>query len=136
MHVEIITNLIPGINDEKIELKEMAGWICHHLGSETPWHLTQFVPRFRLTHLTPTPVAKLEQVREIGFEAGLKYVYLGNVPGHPAENTYCPACGKLLIERVNYRILQCHLDGSCCGYCSKPIAGYFISFPLMSGHLR
>jgi pyruvate formate lyase activating enzyme len=129
MHVEIITNLIPGINDEKIELKQMAGWICDCLGSEIPWHLTQFVPHFRLSHLTPTPVAKLEQAREIGLEAGLKYVYLGNVPGHPAENTYCPACGMLLIERVNYRILQYRLDGNCCGYCGKPIAGYFMPFP-------
>jgi pyruvate formate lyase activating enzyme len=70
-------------------------------------------------------VAKLEQAREIGLEAGLKYVYLGNVPGHYAENTYCPACGKLLIERVNYQILQYHLDGTHCGYCDHPIAGYF-----------
>ncbi|MFH1293138.1 MAG: AmmeMemoRadiSam system radical SAM enzyme [Pseudomonadota bacterium] len=98
MHVEIITNIIPGINDQNVELKEMARWICDCLGIETPWHVTRFVPRFRLAHLTPTPVAKLEQVREMGLEAGLKYVYLGNVPGHHAENTYCPACGKLVIE--------------------------------------
>ena len=125
MHVEIITNLIPGINDQKLELKEMAKWICDCLGSETPWHVTRFVPHFRLAHLTPTPVAKLEQARAIGLEAGLEYVYLGNVPGHPAENTHCPACGKLLIERVNYRIIQYHLDGICCGYCGHPITGYF-----------
>ena len=125
MHVEIITNLIPGMNDQKLELKEMARWVCDNLGSETPWHVTRFVPHFRLAHLTPTPVAKLEQAREIGLEAGLKYVYLGNVPGHHAENTYCPACGKLLIERVNYQILQYRLDGTHCGYCDHPIAGYF-----------
>ena len=125
MHVEIITNLIPGINDNEIELKEMAGWICNHLGSETPWHLTQFVPHFRLSHLTPTPVAKLEQAREIGLGTGLKYVYLGNVLGHSGENTHCPACGKLLVERANYRILLYHIDGTCCGYCGHPIAGHF-----------
>jgi len=125
MHVEIITNLIPGINDQNAELKEMARWICDCLGSETPWHLTRFEPRFRLAHLSPTPIAKLEQARGIGLEAGLKYVYLGNVPGHPAENTACPACGKLLIERVNYRVVQYHLDGSCCGYCGHSIPGYF-----------
>jgi pyruvate formate lyase activating enzyme len=129
MHVEIITNLIPGINDEKKDLQEMAGWICNRLGSETPWHVTQFVPHFKLSHLNPTPVAKLEQARQIGLEAGLKYVYLGNVPGHPAENTYCPACGKLLIERANYRILQYHLHGNGCGYCGEPIAGYFEPSP-------
>jgi len=125
MHVEIITNLIPGINDQKLELKEMARWICDCLGSETPWHVTRFVPHFRLAHLTPTRVAKLLQAREIGLEAGIKYVYLGNVPGHPAENTHCLVCGKLLTKRVNYRIVQYHLDGTCCGYCGHPIAGYF-----------
>lgn len=125
MHVEIITNLIPGINDQNAELKEMARWICDSLGPETPWHVTRFEPRFRLSHLSRTPIAKLEQARGIGLEAGLKYVYLGNVPGHPAENTACPACGKLLIERVNCRVVQYHLDGSCCGYCGHSIAGYF-----------
>ena len=124
MHVEVITNLIPGMNDQKVELKEMAKWICDCLGSETPWHVTRFVPHFNLAHLTTTPVAKLEQAREIGLEVGLKYVYLGNVPGHHAENTYCPACGKLLIERVNYQILQYRLDGTHCGYCDHPIAGF------------
>jgi pyruvate formate lyase activating enzyme len=125
MHVEIITNLIPGVNDQKKELKEMAKWICDCLGPETPWHVTRFVPCFRLSHLRPTPIAKLEQGREIGIAAGLKYVYLGNVPGHPAENTHCPACGKLLIERVNIQVLQYHLDGACCGYCGHSIAGFF-----------
>jgi pyruvate formate lyase activating enzyme len=113
------------MNDQKVELKELAKWICDYLGSETPWHVTRFVPHFRLAHLSATPVAKLEQAREIGLEAGLKYVYLGNVPGHHAENTYCPLCGKLLIERANYQILQYRLDGTRCGYCNHPIAGYF-----------
>jgi pyruvate formate lyase activating enzyme len=125
MHVEIITNLIPGMNDKKLELKEMARWVCDYLGSETPWHVTRFVPHFRLAHLTSTPVTKLEQAREIGLEVGLKYVYLGNIPDLHAENTYCPACGKLLIERMNYGILQYHLDGTFCCYCGYPIAGYF-----------
>jgi pyruvate formate lyase activating enzyme len=125
MHVEIITNLIPGINDHDEELREMARWICDSMGSETPWHVTRFMPHFRLAHLSPTPVAKLEHVREIGLEAGLKYVYLGNIPGHPAGNTHCPACKKCVIERGDYRILQCQIDSGCCSYCGEPIAGYF-----------
>ena len=129
MHVEIITNLIPEINDGKSELKEMARWICDYLGPETPWHVTRFIPHFRLSHLASTPLAELEQARQIGLEAGLKYVYLGNVPGHPAENTYCPTCGKLLIERMNYQIIQYHLDGNLCTYCGKPIMGYFEPSP-------
>lgn len=125
MHVEIVTNLIPGLNDQESELTAMASWIRDCMGSETPWHVTRFVPRFRLSHLAPTPEARLERAREIGLEAGLRYVYLGNVLGHPAENTCCPACGRLLIERRNYRIVQYYLKGTLCGYCGHVIAGYF-----------
>ncbi|KPK90877.1 MAG: hypothetical protein AMJ94_08280 [Deltaproteobacteria bacterium SM23_61] len=125
MHVEIVTNLIPGMNDQEVELKGMARWICDCLGAETPWHVTRFFPCFKLAHLRPTSITKLERTREIGLEVGLKYVYLGNVPGHPSENTYCPDCGQLLIERLNYQVLQDHLDGTCCGYCGHSIAGYF-----------
>ena len=135
MHVEIVTNLIPGINDEKKELREMAGWIRDRLGPETPWHVTRFVPHFKLSHLAPTPVARLEEARQMGLEAGLKYVYLGNVPGHPGENTHCTACGKLLIQRMNYQILQYHLDGNRCGYCGEPVAGHFESCPPARGKM-
>jgi len=124
MHVEIITNLIPGINDTGSELKAMATWICDHLGSETPWHVTRFVPRYQLAHLSTTPVADLEHARELGLQAGLKYVYLGNVPGHSAENTYCPECHMLLIERANYEIIRYRVNGSSCGFCGHSIAGY------------
>jgi len=125
MHVEIITNLIPGINDNGSELKAMAGWICDHLGSETPWHVTRFFPHFKLAHLSATPVVGLENARELGLEAGLKYVYLGNVLGHSAENTYCPECDTLLIERVNYEIVRYRLKGNRCGGCGHQIAGCF-----------
>jgi pyruvate formate lyase activating enzyme len=135
MHVEIVTNLIPGINDGEKEIREMAGWIRDRLGPETPWHVTRFVPHFKLSHLAPTPVARLEEARQMGLEAGLKYGYLGNVPGHPGENTHCTACGKLLIQRMNYQILQYHLDGNRCGYCSEPVAGHFESCPPARGKM-
>jgi pyruvate formate lyase activating enzyme len=125
MHVEIITNLIPGFNDDEEQIKEMVTWICDHLGPKTPWHVTRFVPHLKLSHLPPTSLPKLEGTREIGFEGGLEYVYLGNVAGHPAENTYCPVCGKLIIERMNYVILQYHLKGSRCTYCGHEIPGSF-----------
>ncbi len=127
MHLEIITNLIPGINDGEEELKEMARWIHDELGEETPWHVTAFVPHFRWSHFKPTPVSLLEKAREIGLEAGLKYVYLGNVPGHPAENTHCPECGHLLIERADYKILQYNLNGNKCEMCGNVIEGVFES---------
>jgi pyruvate formate lyase activating enzyme len=125
MHVELITNLTPGYNDKADELHEMAHWIVDQMGPDTPWHVTRFVPHHKLSHLDYTPVLKLEQARQIGIHEGLRYVYLGNVPGHPAENTYCPGCGKLLIERRNYQILKYRLRGNTCAFCSQTIAGYF-----------
>jgi pyruvate formate lyase activating enzyme len=125
MHVELITNLTPGYNDNEHELREMAHWISEEMGPDTPWHVTRFVPHLKLSHLDYTPIPKLEQARQIGIDEGLRFVYLGNVPGHPAENTHCPQCGKLLIERRNYRILQYNLKGNKCAFCSETIAGYF-----------
>lgn len=125
MHIEIITNITPGLNDNEEELHTMAQWIINQLGSETPWHITRFIPHFKLSHLTYTPISKLEKVRQIGMDKGLRYVYLGNVPGHSAENTYCPRCGKLLIERRNCQILSYNLKGNKCKSCNQTIAGYF-----------
>ena len=125
MHVEIVTNLIPGVNDDPQELKEMATWIRDRLGPETPWHVTRFVPHFKLSHLPATPVRRLEQARQIGLDAGLVYVYLGNVAGHPAENTCCSACGRLLIERMHFAVVAYNLEDGRCRYCGQGIAGRF-----------
>lgn len=125
MHIEIITNLTPGYNDNEEELHAMAQWIADQMGTETPWHITRFVPHFKLSYCDYTPIPALEQARQIGMDKGLKYVYLGNVPGHSAENTYCPQCGKLLIERRNYQILNYNLKGNECKFCNQTIAGYF-----------
>jgi pyruvate formate lyase activating enzyme len=125
MHIEIITNLIPDINDDDNELGKMAGWICKELGSDTPWHVTRFIPHLKLSVLLPTSISKLEKARQIGMAQGLKYVYLGNVPGHPSENTYCPGCGRLLIKRLNYQILEYQMTGNRCRFCEEIIAGYF-----------
>jgi pyruvate formate lyase activating enzyme len=125
MHIEIITNLTPGINDNENELNDMAHWIVNQLGPETPWHITGFVPHYKLSHLDYTPVSQLERARHIGLAQGLSYVYLGNVPGHAAENTYCPRCGKLIIKRRNYQILQYNLQGNKCTFCNQTIAGCF-----------
>jgi pyruvate formate lyase activating enzyme len=127
MHVEIITNLTPGFNDNEVELHNLAQWISDQMDPETPWHITRFVPHFKLSHCEITPIPSLEQARQIGIDKGLKYVYLGNVPGHLAENTYCPRCGKLLIERNNYRILQYNLKGNECKFCNQTIPGSFES---------
>lgn len=125
MHVEVVTNVIPGINDEERELRDIASWIRRDLGQGTPWHVTQFVPHLDLSDVPPTPVRTLERAREIGLEAGLQYVYLGNVPGHPGEHTYCPHCGILLIERYHMTIIRDELMGNQCPKCGTEVSGRF-----------
>lgn len=121
MWVEVVTNVIPGYNDDPEELRSIARWISHRLGADTPWHLTRFIPHFKLSHLEPTPLSTLEHARELGYREGLKFVYLGNVPGHQAENTYCPKCGRSIIKRHNYTILEFNLKNGKCKFCGEPI---------------
>ncbi len=125
MHVECVTNVIPTINDSEAELKGIANWIAAALGPDTPWHVTRFVPHGRLSHLPRTPVPTLERARETGLEAGLRFVYIGNVFGHPAENTCCPDCGRLLIERSALGPPKVDLDGSACPACGCVLPGRF-----------
>lgn len=121
MHIEIVTNIIPGHSDDEKQLRGIATWIYRNLGEDTPWHVTRFIPYLQLSYLPSTPVTTLEKAQRIGKEAGLKFVYLGNVPGHKLENTYCPRCGKLLISRLNYSILEYHIEKGKCNYCQEPI---------------
>jgi pyruvate formate lyase activating enzyme len=121
-HVEIVTNVIPTMNDDEAQLKGIAEWIRDSLGAATPWHVTRFMPYLELSHLPPTPVATLERAREIGLAAGLKFVYIGNVPGHASENTYCPNCGAVTIERSGYEtLLKGVADRCCCAACGEPL---------------
>lgn len=125
MHVEVVTNIIPGFNDDKAELRGIASWIKDSLGPETPWHVTRFHPHYKLGHLSATPVSGLEEAWRIGKEAGLWYVYLGNVPGHKWENTYCHNCGTLLIERFVFDVLANKIKDGRCPECDTLIPGKF-----------
>jgi pyruvate formate lyase activating enzyme len=125
MWVEIVTNIIPGFSDDEPQLRAMASWIKQCLGASTPWHVTRFHPHLDLSHIPPTPVSVLERAREIGFEEGLQYVYLGNVPGHPGENTYCPKCKTLLISRESISVQDNKIAGGKCPDCDLEIAGRF-----------
>lgn len=125
MHVEVVTNIIPGYSDDEEQLKGIANWIKEELGKDTPWHVTQFVPHLELSHLSSTPVKTLEKAREIGLEVGLEYVYIGNIPGHKGENTYCPKCKNLLIERDGFSIIRSNLAGNRCNRCNYKIWGEF-----------
>lgn len=121
MHVEVITLVIPTMNDDEAQLKGIAEWMVKELGPETPWHVTRFVPYLEYDHLPPTPVETLEKAQKIGREAGLKFVYVGNVPGHPGESTYCPKCGQLLIKRVGYEINVAGVEAGKCGSCGEDL---------------
>ena len=103
VHLEVTTLVIPGVNDDEETLTSIGERMAAELGRETPWHLTRYSPAHRF-HAPPTPVATLERAHAIGKEAGLVYVYLGNVPGHRLENTYCPRCRAVLIERRGFSL--------------------------------
>ena len=125
MWVEIVTNVTPGYNDDETQVRGIASWIRNDLGEFTPWHVTQFVPHLELSHVPATPVSTLVRAREIGLAAGLKYVYLGNVWGHPAENTHCHNCGKLLVQRKGFYVSHLEIEGDRCRYCHTAIPGRF-----------
>jgi pyruvate formate lyase activating enzyme len=122
--VEITTLLIPTLNDSAEELQDIARFIAG-LGKETPWHISRFHPQFKMQSLPVTPLASLHQAAEIGKQAGLKYVYSGNVPGDDGENTRCFHCGKLLIERYGYKIVSMNLKGDKCSNCGTELEGVF-----------
>jgi len=122
-HVEIVTNIIPKYNDDAEELESIARWIVHALGPDTPWHVTRFVPRHELSSIESTPVETLERARKTGLECGLRYVYVGNVPGHPAQHTYCPECGLLLVERDHFKVGSLVLIDDRCPECKTRIPG-------------
>lgn len=119
-----ITNLIvPTLNDDPNKIKEMCVWIRDNLGPDTPIHFSRFWPQYKLTNLYPTPIETLEMAKDAATAIGLNYVYLGNVPGHPAESTYCPGCKKVLIKRSGYIILGNQIIDGKCGFCGNAIPG-------------
>jgi pyruvate formate lyase activating enzyme len=123
VHLEITNLVIPTQNDDLSGLKEMCLWIKKELGADTPIHFSRFYPLYKLRSLPPTPVSTLEKVRNTALSCGLEYVYIGNIPGHEGEHTFCPKCKKLLIQRAGYMVGENHLKGGRCQYCGKPIPG-------------
>jgi pyruvate formate lyase activating enzyme len=121
MHIEVVTNIIPTMNDDDQQLEGIANWIRDKLGELTPWHVTRFHPQHHMMHLPPTPLSTIEHAYEIGHRAGLKFVYAGNVPGHQSESTRCYNCGKLNVERYGYQTNIKGLDGSKCRFCGAEL---------------
>lgn len=121
MHIEIVTNIIPTMNDDDEQLEGIAIWIRDKLGELTPWHVTRFHPQHQMLHLPPTPLATLERACAIGHGVGLRFVYTGNVPGHGNENTVCYSCGNLIIGRIGYHTDIVGLKDSRCKFCGADL---------------
>ncbi len=119
--IEITTLVIPGLNDSDKELAELAGFI-RSVSEDIPWHVSRFHPTYKLADRPRTPVETLSRARKIGLDAGLRYVYEGNVPGE-GEDTFCWKCGETLIERVGFSVEAYNLAEGKCGFCGAPIAG-------------
>jgi len=123
VHVEVVNLVIPTLNDKPEQLQELSRWVRANLGAETPLHFSGFAPMYQMRHLPPTSPQTLESARQIATAEGLKHVYIGNRRSDEGQNTYCPACGMLLIERVGFTVLQNRMkDGRCPG-CSREIYG-------------
>jgi len=120
---EIVYLVIPTLNDSEQEFRGLASWIKANLGTDVPLHFTQFHPDYLLKNLSITPIPTLERARDIARAEGLHFVYVGNVPGHPAEHTYCPRCQRILVERMGFEIRQMVIRNGACPTCKQPIPG-------------
>lgn len=121
--LEVTTLVIPGLNDADEELRWIARYLHDELGPDLPWHISRFYPQYKMTSTPPTPVATLERAWHIGRDVGLRYVYVGNVPGHDTESTHCPGCGATVIERYGYHTRIRALRGGKCTQCGTSIVG-------------
>ena len=122
--VEVTTLVIPTLNDDEGELREIAAFI-RSLGDDVPWHVSRFFPRYNVQSLPPTPVKTIDRALEIGRKEGLQHVYSGNVPGSESDNTYCSQCRNLLIGRRGYSITLNRLREGKCPKCGEALAGIY-----------
>ncbi|MGD0869208.1 MAG: AmmeMemoRadiSam system radical SAM enzyme [Bryobacteraceae bacterium] len=120
---EVVYLVVPTLNDSDAEFRGLARWIKAELGRDVPLHFSRFHPEYLLKNLPPTPLPTLERAKAICDAEGLNYVYIGNVPGHPAENTWCPKCRRIVVERAGFTVRALHLDGGKCHFCQQAIPG-------------
>ena len=126
VHIEITDLIVPEVGDDLGAAKKLSSWLYDNLGPDTPIHFLRFHPDYKMMNLPPTPIETLEKHHAVAKEVGLNYVYLGNVPGHPLEHTYCPECKTVVVERLGFDITGWHLDNqNRCQNCGNeiPIVG-------------
>jgi pyruvate formate lyase activating enzyme len=121
--LEVVYLVVPTLNDDAGRVREMSRFIRDEAGPEVPVHFSRFQPMYLVKNLPPTPVSTLERLREAALAEGLRFVYLGNVPGHDGENTFCPGCGQVVIRRFGYEVQSNGAKGGKCGSCGRPIPG-------------
>lgn len=123
MWTEIVVLVIPGLNDKESEAKALARFVKTDLGPDVPVHFTRFRPSYRLQNVPATPVKTLTRLHDIARSEGLHFVYVGNVPGHRANSTYCPGCGRVVIRRVDMAVVKLDLEAGACVHCGRAIPG-------------
>jgi pyruvate formate lyase activating enzyme len=121
--LEITNLLVPTYSDNTKMIEAMCAWLVENGFSETPLHFSRFFPNFKLRDLSPTPESLLIQAKEIAEKSGLKFVYVGNIPDMHSENTRCPHCDRMVIERFGYTVIKFKLERGICEFCGKPVAG-------------
>jgi len=122
-HLEIVNLVVPTLNDSDKMLSDLCDWVIGEIGPDVPLHFTRFHPDYKMLNLPPTPIATLVRAREIALDKGIHYPFVGNVPGHPGNNTICPKCKKPVIERQGYFIRSNNIVNGKCRFCKEPIAG-------------
>ncbi len=123
IHLEIVNLVVPTLNDSEKMMKDLVDWIMGEIGPDVPIHFTRFHPDYQLLNLPPTPVATLERFRNHAMSKGIHYAYIGNVPDHPGNHTYCPQCGKAIIQRSSIFVTGLNMEHGKCKFCGKTIAG-------------
>jgi pyruvate formate lyase activating enzyme len=122
-HLEIVNLVVPTLNDSEKSLQSLSDWVVSELGPHVPVHFTRFHPDYQMPNLPPTPVATLERARSIALDKGMHYPYIGNVPGHPGNHTYCPSCRRVVIRRESFFVTEMKIKDGKCGFCGRKIEG-------------
>jgi len=123
VHLEIVNLVVPTLNDSDKMMRALVDWVVGDLGPDVPIHFTRFHPDYQLLNLPPTPISTLEKARDLALSRGIRYPFVGNVPGHPGNHTYCPKCGKIVIKRSNFFVEEMNLKSGKCKFCGTAIAG-------------
>ncbi|PLX77297.1 MAG: AmmeMemoRadiSam system radical SAM enzyme [Desulfuromonas sp.] len=121
--IEVTTLIIPNHNDDEEQLRGIADFIAAELDVTTPWHVTAFYPTHKMLDEPPTPVSALETARQIGIDAGLQFVYTGNIPGADGESSLCPSCGETVVGRLGFRLTENNVQNGRCAACGTALAG-------------